>query len=149
MQIIESRIEINAPKSLVWEVLLDFDNYPIWNPFTPRIDCDLLIGNELGLHVDMKMDGKIRIQKETLLWHKPGNSIAWGITKTFPVRTERAQIIEELSPNRTSYYTYDKFWGLLVPIVMLGFRKDIQQGFDAVAQGLKQRAEELHTQSIQ
>lgn len=144
MEIIESRIEINAPKSLVWEVLLDFDSYHEWNPFTPKIECDFRVGNPVHLHVDMKQNQKIRVQTETLLWVKEEESIAWGITKTFPVKTERAQILSELEPNKTLYYTYDKFWGILVPIVMLGFQKDIQKGFDAVAQGLKKRAEELY-----
>ncbi|MFT4969741.1 MAG: hypothetical protein ACI9O4_001492 [Chitinophagales bacterium] len=144
MKIIESRIDIDAPKDLVWAVLLDFDNYHLWNPFTPKIECDLVVGNPVHLHVDMKQNKKIRIQTETLLWVKERESIAWGITQTFPVKTERAQIVKEIGPNKSSYYTYDKFWGLLVPIVMLGFKKDIQIGFDAVALGLKQRAEELY-----
>ncbi len=149
MEIIESRIEIEAPKSLVWEILLDFDNYHLWNPFTPKIECDLVIGNPVHLHVDMKQNKKIRIQTETLLWNKTEESIAWGITKTFPVRTERAQILEVLSPIKTRYYTYDKFWGLLVPLVMLGFKKDIQNGFDAVGVSLKKRAEDLYLQGSQ
>ncbi len=144
MKIIESRIEIKSPKSLVWEVLLDFDNYHKWNPFTPKIETDLRVGTPVHLHVDMKQNKKTSIQTETLLWVDEGKSIAWGITKTFPVRTERAQILEALDANTTSYYTYDKFWGILVPIVMLGFKKDIQKGFDAVALGLKTRCEELH-----
>lgn len=144
MQIMESRIEINAPKKLVWEVLLDFENYDQWNRFTPKIECDFQIGHPVKLHVDMKQNGNIRIQKENLLWLKSEESIAWGITSGFPVRTERAQILKSLGPERTSYYTYDKFWGLLVPIVMLGFRKNIQRGFDAVGEGLKAHCEKLY-----
>lgn len=144
MQIIESRIEIHAPKKLVWDVLLDFDNYHQWNPFTPKIECDFIVGNPVKLHVDMKQNGKIRIQKEDLLWIKDEESIAWGITSSFPVRTERAQVLKEISPAITSYYTYDKFWGLLVPMVMWGFREDIQKGFDAVAEGLKSHCEKRH-----
>lgn len=144
MKTIESRITINCPKSLVWEVLLDFDKYSLWNPFTPKIETNLIVGSPVLLHVDMKQNKKIRIQSETLLWIKEGESIAWGINKAFPVRTERAQILEEIDEQTTSYYTYDKFWGLLVPVVMLGFKKDIQKGFDAVALGLKNRCEKIY-----
>ena len=144
MQIIESRIEIQAPKKLVWKVLLEFDNYHLWNPFTPKVACDLVIGNPVKLHVDMKQNGKIRIQKEDLLWVKKEESIAWGITSSFPVRTERAQILKEIGFARTSYYTYDKFWGILVPLVMWGYKKDIQKGFDAVGHGLKEHCEKLY-----
>ncbi|MCB0510754.1 MAG: SRPBCC domain-containing protein [Chitinophagales bacterium] len=144
MKIIESRIEINAPKDLVWQVLLDLDAYPLWNPFTPKVECSWKIGSDVVLHVDMKQNQKIQIQKETLLWLKEGESLAWGITSNFPVRTERAQILSALSDTKTNYYTYDKFWGLLVPLVIFLYGKNIQAGFDAIALGLKKRAEELY-----
>lgn len=145
MQIIESKIEIHAPLELVWEVLTDFDTYSEWNSFTPKIECDLKEGNPVHLHVDMKQNNKIRIQTETLLWVKEKESIAWGITAAFPVKTERAQILTSLNENVTVYYTYDKFWGFLVPLVMLLYKDHIQKGFDAVSTSLKQRAEFLHT----
>lgn len=143
MQIIESRIEIHAPKKLVWDVLIDFEQYHQWNPFTPKVVCDFKIGNPVELHVDMKQNGKTSIQKEELLWIKNEESIAWGITSYFPVRTERAQILQSLGSEKTSYYTYDKFWGILVPLVMWGYRTDIQKGFDAVGEGLKSHCEKL------
>ncbi len=143
MKEINSKIVINAPKQIVWNVLLDFEAYPKWNPFTPKVECSLVPGEEVILHVDMKQNGKLLIQKETLLWVKEQESIAWGITSTFPVKTERAQILTALGPDKTEYLTYDKFWGMLVPVVMLFYKKKIQHGFDLVAEGLKKRAEEI------
>lgn len=144
MKIIKSNIEISAPKNLVWEILLDFNNYHLWNPFTPKIETDLVIGNDVKLHVAMNLDGKTQIQKENLLWVNKEESIAWGITSVFPVTTERAQILTSLADNLTLYETYDKFWGPLTPLVMLLYKNKIQNGFDACAKGLKARAEYLY-----
>lgn len=143
MKEITSKIIINAPKQLVWEILLDFEKYEEWNPFTRKVDCDLIVGNEVGLHVDMNGDGKTALQKETLLWLKEGESIAWGIAANFPVKTERAQILTAIDENTTEYHTYDKFWGFLVPVVIFFFGKKIQKGFDGIALALKERAEAM------
>lgn len=146
MKIISSNITIYTPKNLVWEILLDFNNYHLWNPFTPKIETNLIIGNEVKLHVAMNLDEKTQIQKESLLWVKKEESIAWGITSVFPVTTERAQMLTSINEKTTLYETYDKFWGPLTPLVMLLYKNKIQNGFDACAKGLKARAEYLHQQ---
>jgi hypothetical protein len=30
-------VQIDAPASLVWDVLVDLDNYPQWNPYTVKV----------------------------------------------------------------------------------------------------------------
>lgn len=142
MQIIESSIIINAPKKIVWDILMDKDKYALWNAFTPKIETDFTVGNDIILHVNMDPSKALLKQKEQILWVKENESIAWGIASAFPVKTERAQILTEISPTQTKYYTYDKFWGILVPLVMWMYRDKIQRGFDQVATGLKKYAEE-------
>ena len=141
MKIIESEIIINAPKKVLWDILMDKDNYHLWNPFTPKIETNFEVGSDIILHVNMKLDNKIIKQKEQILWVNEMESVAWGISSPFPVKTERSQILTEISPTQTKYYTYDKFWGILVPLVMLMYRDKIQKGFDAIALGLKNYAE--------
>jgi hypothetical protein len=142
MQIIQSEIIINAPKKVIWEILMDKDKYHLWNPFTPKIETNFEVESDIVLHVNMNLDNKIIKQKEQILWVKEYESVAWGISSPFPVKTERAQILTEISPTQTKYYTYDKFWGILVPLVMLMYRDKIQKGFDSIAHGLKTYAED-------
>jgi len=141
MQIIQSTILINAPKSLVWNILMDIDNYNKWNPFTPKVETNFKMGSKIILHVNMTPGKKLLQQTEQILWVKEEESVAWGIEAMFPVRTERAQILTEKSPTETEYHTYDKFWGILVPLVMWMYRDKVQTGFDSVALGLKNYAE--------
>ena len=37
MKELKTTIEINASPAKVWEVLLDFEKYPDWNPFIKNI----------------------------------------------------------------------------------------------------------------
>ena len=141
MKEIRSEIIINAPKATVWEAILNIKDYHKWNTFTPKIESTLNVGEDVLLHVNMNNDGKILKQKEELLWIKDGESIAWGIAASFPVKTERAQIVEAIDDQTTRYITYDKFWGILVPVVMLFYRSKIQKGFDVCAADLKRFCE--------
>ncbi len=141
MQEINSKIIINAPKKVVWDILLDFEKYEEWNPFTRKVACDLVLGNEVALQVDMNGNGKTMLSKQKLLWIKENESIAWGTG--FPIRNERAQILTAINENKTEYLTYDKFYGVLVPLVILFFGKKIQKGFDEIALALKERAESM------
>jgi len=44
-------VEIDAPARVVWEVLVDLDNYHLWNSFCPSIRCGLQIGDEVHMQV--------------------------------------------------------------------------------------------------
>lgn len=146
MQFIQSEIIINAPKKMVWDILLDTSLYHIWNPFTPKIETDFVVGHEIILHVNMTPGKKLLLQKEKILWVKEQESLAWGITSMFPVKTERIQELTEVSASVTKYMTCDKFWGPLVPLVMMMYRQKVQVGFDQIAMALKNRAETLYAQ---
>ena len=115
---------------------MDLDNYQSWNTFTPKVETNFEVGTDVILHVNMKGNGKLLKQKEQILWFKEGKSMAWGIPTIFPVKTERAQILRTVDSETTEYITYDKFWGVLTPLVMALYRKKIQQGFDDVAEGV-------------
>ncbi len=47
MKTIESEIVLSAPPNDAWAVLIDFESYPDWNPFLPRVDAELGEGEPL------------------------------------------------------------------------------------------------------
>jgi len=144
-RLISSEIIINAPIQKVWDVLVDLDNYYQWNTFTPKVITDFRIGSDVTLHVRLSKGKKLRIQKETILNLEEGTLISWGITSSFPAKTERIQQLTKIDSHTTRYYTADKLTGILVPVIMLLYQEKIQHGFDAVALGLKKYSESLQS----
>lgn len=143
---IEASAEIDAPPERVWAILVDLGSYGEWNPFTPRIDATLQVGDPVVLHVAMKPGRRLLIQREVCTANDPAaRELGWGTTMLAPfvLHANRVQRLEPLPGGRTRYYTADTFSGLLVPLVMALFRADIQRGFDGVARALKERAEQL------
>jgi hypothetical protein len=135
-------VSINAPLEKVWSVLTQLENYPKWNPFTPRVETTFVVGEPAILYVTMN-ERHQRIQREVLTVFEPQHAFAWASIMGSPLilKANRSQIVEPLDDHRTHYQTYETFDGLLVPLIMALYRKDIQRGFEAVGQALKQYVE--------
>ena len=136
-------VDIKAPVHKVWEVLTNFEHYPEWNPFTVQIDADLsTLGSDVGLHVQMRPNKMIH-QVEKLRVCKKEEQLSWGVTFVHPIllQAQRDQVLSVVDANTTRYVTVDVFRGLLVPVMMALYGKDIKRGFDYVALGLKARCE--------
>ncbi|MCG8668396.1 MAG: SRPBCC domain-containing protein [Pseudomonadales bacterium] len=139
-------VEINAPIELVWDILLDFDRYPDWNPFTYRVETDLVIGNKVDLYVKLPKRGQ-RLQTEYVREVSPYQRLSWGMTMgaEFLLTALREQILNPISASCCTYQSTDAFAGMLTPVVKLLFQNSIKDGFNAMAYALKERAEYLYS----
>lgn len=139
-----AEIEIEAPAAVVWSVIEDLDNYDEWNRFTPNVKAELRPQTIVALEVHGLMPWSM-VWKEWINRVEPGRAVYWGLRLGHPALlvSNREQRVEALGPARTRYFTADRFSGLLVPLVFAMFGRGMQRGFDAVAQGLKARAEAL------
>lgn len=134
-------VEIAAPAERVWDILVDFDRYGEWNPFTTRVEASLEIGAPVMLHVRL---GRLkRKQPERIETVEPPHLLAWGVTMgaRFLLVARREQRLEPLGANRCRYVTTDETRGLLTPLVALLFGRLIRRGFNDLATALKTRAE--------
>ncbi len=136
-------VDINAPVSKVWEVLVDLERYPEWNPFTVQIEADLSqLGNDVSLHVQMSPTKKL-VQVEELRVNDKEEQLSWGVTMVHPAMfwAQRDQLLTVIDDKTTRYVTVDVFKGLLVPLMIMFYGKAIKNGFDAIAMALKERCE--------
>ena len=134
-------VEIDAPIERVWDILVDFERYGEWNPFTTQVDASLEIGSPVMLHVTL---GRLkRRQPERIETVQPPQLLAWGVTMgaRFLLVARREQRLEALGAARCRYSTTDATSGLLTPLVALLFGRLIRQGFNNMAAALKSRAE--------
>ncbi|MFO7561396.1 MAG: SRPBCC domain-containing protein [Enhygromyxa sp.] len=141
-RVFATRVEIEAPAERVWSILADLDRYSDWNPFTPRVETDLVVGRPIVLHVSF--DGKApRRQVEILHRWAPGEELCWGMTigPAWFFRAQRVQRVEPLGPARCRYVSEDAFAGLFSPVVEALFGGKVQRGFDALGAALRRHAE--------
>ncbi len=135
-------VEIEAPIEKVWDVLVDFSEYPKWNPFTYRIETDLDIGSPVHLYFQYPGRDK-RQQVEYVREVSKPHTVSWGVTPGpgFLLAALREQRLIRLSDSRCSYHTTDALTGLLAPFVMWVFARPMREGFNTMAYALKAQAE--------
>jgi hypothetical protein len=144
----ETEIDIDAPPSRVWAVMLDFTHYHEWNPFIVRAELSgpPVVGAALRLHVRWHDGGGAssgeRITELVAPTDCEPGRLAYDFTGFLPafglVRATRLQRLDPLGSDRTRYFTRENFSGLLTLALPLA---RVQDGFERHAKALKVRAE--------
>jgi hypothetical protein len=138
---VRAEIDIDAPMVRVRQILGDLSTYSEWNPFTPRVESTLRVGDPIHLHVRLlsdrlshRVEYVTAIEPDRLCWQmKMGSELL--------LHAERCQTLTDCEGGGVHYVSEDRFRGLLTPLVMLLFGRAMQRGFEDCASGLKKRAE--------
>jgi hypothetical protein len=135
-------ITIDATPQRVWDVLTDFSAYPDWNPFIRRIAGAATEGTRLEVELHPPGGRGITI-RPTVKAAKPERELRWlghlGIPGLFD--GEHAFRLEAIGDGRTRLVHEETFGGLLAPVVLNRVGEQTRQGFVAMNEALKTRAE--------
>lgn len=145
-------VEIDAPASVVWEVLTDLPNYNEWNPFCVRAESTLEIGAPIRMKlVNYPNPGNLQPNVEFVCAFEPERLLSWEApwVAEWPYAARRDQVIEALGPERCSYYSTDAFLGENGVHVMRFAGPWVKRGFDDTARALKARAEAIYAERRQ
>ncbi len=145
--VISKTVKINAPASVVWDVLTDMKNYPAWNPFC--VECESTL--EMGAPVKMKLKSYVNAgpeffeNTEFVCAFEPEKLLSWELPlfDMWPYPARRDQVIEATGPNSCRYYSTDAFLGENGIHVMRFAGPWVKQAFDDTVDALKERAEGL------
>lgn len=137
-------ITINAPAELVWDVILDFENYGLWNTFCPSMKGEPVLGSPLEMQVDL--GNGLQPQVEYITKIEPCQTVVWSMENKpgDPIHANRAQHITPIDESSCRYVSVDEFSGDMAGPMIEQLGKQVEQGFNACAVGLKKRAEELY-----
>lgn len=144
-RVISETVEIDAPASFVWDVLVDYSRYPEWNPYTIAVETTLEIGDRIDITLPNPdgSDGTM-LNREFIRVVDPPHHLRYDTGEEYPgLLGMRDQYVTELGPDRCSYHTTDTLTGELADLVMESNGAWIKAGFDSVAHALKTRAEQL------
>lgn len=142
-------VDIDAPASVVWEVLTDLQRYGEWNPFCVWAHSTL----EMGAPVYMKLvnyvdPGTLAPNCEYVCAFEPERLLSWELpnNEAWPYPARRDQMIEQLGVERCRYQSTDAFTGPNGIHVMRFAGSWITRAFNDSARALKARAETLYTE---
>jgi len=140
---IDAWIDIEASPDRIWEVLVDFSKWSIWNSFIPFVEGKLQKGQTLSIQVNppglktMTFRPKVfsLIQNKEIIW---GGSFLWII-----YRGEHLFLLEPLNENRTRFRQIERFRGPMV-LFMGSMIKKTEKGYHQMNNALKKRVEEFN-----
>ena len=141
-------VEINAPASLVWEVLTDLENYPHWNSFCFSARCGMQINDMVEMLTCHPETGETWPVNEYLVACEPELLLSWE-QRPVPENKDAArrdQYVQAIDANRCTYFTTDQFLGINADTIMAEHGAWVKKAFDQVARDLKQRAESLQAE---
>ena len=140
---LHTEIPIEATPQRVWEILTNFAAYPAWNPFIPRISGPATVGSRLDVQLQPPGGRGMRL-RPTVLAAAPSQELRWlgqiGVPGIFD--GEHRFRIEPLGQDRVRFVQEERFSGLLEPIILRFVERATRQGFEAMNQALKTRAEQ-------
>lgn len=141
MKNIQTEILILADTAKVWDVLMNFDSYPKWNPFITSISGEPKLGNRLTVSINPP-GGKGMTFKPNILTLEANKEFRWkgklGINGIFD--GEHYFILESVDKDITKFIHGEKFSGLLVPLVGKMLDKT-QKGFQLMNESIKKECE--------
>lgn len=140
------KVEIDAPASVVWEVLTDLDRYEEWNSFCFSIRCGMRINDPVEMLVRLPGTDAVVPVNEYLVACEPEQLLSWE-QRPVPENKDAArrdQYVEAIDTGRSTYFTTDQFLGVNADTIMAEHGAWVKEAFDQVARDLKQRAEALY-----
>jgi len=147
MFIIEARTLIEAPDSVVWDVLMDMGRYQEWSTLLsteettrPRLNATI------RLRLSMPDGPSYSFEPEVIALEEKRH-FAWrqktGVHGIFD--GEHHFELTKTNDGQTQLYNYERYSGLLSPIIKrLPMMQSAPQGFAAMNAEIKQQSERLH-----
>lgn len=143
MKEIKTEIVINAPASVVWDVLMDFKAYPEWNPFVISIEpknSPVQVGGRLKNVI--KVGEKENTFKPVILTLDVNSELKWRGAAPLGMFTGTHYFrIEKISENSCKLLHGEHFKGWLRGFIMKRIGQQTHEGFISLNKALKARAE--------
>ncbi len=136
---IETRITINASKKQIWDILMDFNNYPAWNPFIKYIKGHAAIGMQLYIELPaMSFKPIVYSNRKERYFSWKGKLFLKGIFDG-----HHCFEIKQINEQQCEFIQSEEFSGVLVPFFKKKLKQDTLSGFIAMNEALRLRAESL------
>jgi hypothetical protein len=139
---IKTEILIHTHPDKIWNILMDFEKYPHWNPFIKSIKGKQQKGAKLSVRLEqpdargMTLNPKVLVAKDKREFRWLGHLLIPGLFD--------GEHIFELTDNNdgtTTFVQREIFRGILVPLFKRMLDDNTHRGFELMNQRLKVESE--------
>lgn len=133
---IHSEILIHCSPKKVWDLLMDFENYPKWNPFIRSIEGNLKLGEKLKVKISADEKSSMKFNP-IVMSLRENEEFSWlgklGFKGIFD-GLHKFEIVD-LGAGKVLFKHSENFSGILIPFFDLN---STQKGFEKMNKKMKQ-----------
>ena len=141
-KLVYTEIHIKASVEKVWKEFTDFNSYSSWNPFIKSLTGEPKVGNKI--QAILQPPGKNGMTfKPRVLVYDSLHQFRWigslRIGRLFD--GEHAFILRAREDGTTTFIQFERFRGILVPLMKKMLDNNTKEGFTLMNEALKKRCE--------
>jgi len=142
MREISTQIEINSSPDKVWDILIDFDKYPEWNPFILSIIGKPKLRERLKVTLMAKPDKHMVFKPKVTMCEKNKRFVWLGqLFMTGLFDGHHFFELKSKGGGSTTFIHREEFSGLLVPMFWKSIEDNTHKSFIEMNLALKKRVE--------
>lgn len=144
MKTIETNIVIDSTPEKIWDVLTNFEEYELWNPFMIKVVGNASLGSKIEVNIKT-ISGKNRSYYPIITKCEINKELRWKGKSFLPgvFDGERVFVLEKSDDDKVSFSHKEIFSGLGVKLVGNKLDENLREGFVRMNVALKVRAENL------
>lgn len=144
MKTIETNIVIDSTPEKIWDVLTNFEEYELWNPFMTKVVGNAILGSKIEVNIKT-ISGKNRSYYPIITKCEINKELRWKGKSFLPgvFDGERVFVLEKSDDDKVSFSHKEIFSGLGVKLVGNKLDENLREGFVRMNVALKVRAENL------
>jgi hypothetical protein len=142
MKELKTEILISATPQKVWAILIDFQNYPVWNPFIRSVKGNIVVGRKITIRLEPPEANGMTFKPKILAFEKY-KELRWIGHLLFPGLFDGEHKFELIDNENgtTTFKQSEKFRGILVPLFKKLLDVNTTNGFNLMNQKLKELVE--------
>jgi len=140
---LKTETTINSAPEKIWSLLVDFKNYPKWNPFITSLTGDVKVGNTIQVRIEPP-NGKGMTFRPTILTYEINRELSWmgHLLFTGLFDGEHKFELVDNGNSTTTFKQSEMFKGILVSLFKKQLDNDTRKGFEEMNRKLKELAEQ-------
>jgi hypothetical protein len=144
LKTIETNIVIDSTPERIWDVLTNFEEYELWNPFMTKVVGNASLGSKIEVNIKT-ISGKNRSYYPIITKCETNKELRWKGKSFLPgiFDGERVFVLKKSDDDKVSFSHKEIFSGLGVKLVGNKLDENLREGFVRMNEALKVRAENL------
>jgi hypothetical protein len=142
LKTIETKVVIDSSAEKIWNILTNFEEYELWNPFMTKVVGDTILGSKIEVNIKT-MSGKNRTYYPIITKCETEKELRWKGKSILPgiFDGERIFTLERSDDHRVLFSHKEIFSGLGVKFVGNKLDENLRESFVKMNEALKARAE--------